>query len=608
MNVFLPYTRSLEGIDDCAFETIKQDEEEARQIACHLWDTVIPNLTKEIRSSSVSGLHIPVDGRSLTDLIHLRGINCRYLGRLADAAKKEECDDMAKQKGTKSADATDEVLTNPARFGMPHCWLELLECEMVARAAKHVLDSYMIERASSLPAQMIASFLSAIMSVGEESAGETEQRISKENRSSTCTNYLDHDKTNALTLCFDTDGFDDSDSTAFKGRGEIWADIEREVGRRYRYTLSLYNDKSSARKDGKESRALYMPLLRRICQRSGIRLVARKYDLGKKCVCVGGRGLAATYPIAPTDILDVLPLVKHAASVCGESFAPCTFTGNNAVASSLHVLLPDAKTRIDIAHEGLTTRNDPMALEYAQEASAMYQQVVESPLHPQISKCLKLTAIAYFHRDQLDLALTAALKYLAVTLSLNGFDSVEVLNAHLTLSDILLRSGIPEGVRHLRAANFLMEFMAGKNYAGISSHYYRMGSHYYDAGKLEDALRYFEAAASKRSEDCMFDCIIARQTSGILARLGRFKQAIDYEKTAYQLYITHFGETHEATKVCASNLEVSCNESVIFFSLRWLHTHVLFFSTCTASYKGSCRTRESGYDSRERTCERKCCR
>jgi len=555
VNVFLPYTRSVEGIDNSSYETIKQDEEEARHIARHLWDTVIPNLTKEIRSSSVSGLQIPVDGRSLTDLIHLRGINCRYLGRLADAAKQEECDDTMKQMATKSADTTEEVLTSPARFGMPHCWLELLECEMVARAAKHVLDSYMIERASSLPAQMIASFLSAIMSVGEESAGETEQRISKEN-----INCLDQDKTNALTVCFDTDDFDYSDSTASKGRGEIWADIEREVGRRYRYTLSLYNDKSSTKKDGKEGRALYMPLLRRICQRSGIRVVARKYDLGKKCVCVGGRGLAATYPIAPTDILDVLPLVKHAASICGESFAPCTFSGNNAVASSLYVLLPDAKTRIDIAHERLTTRNDPMALEYAQEASAMYQQVVESPLHPQISKCLKLTAIAYFHRDQPDLALTAALKHLAVTLSLNGFDSVEVLNAHLTLSDILLRSGIPEGVRHLRAANFLMEFMAGKNYAGISSQYYRMGSHYYDAGKLEDALRYFEAAASKRSEDCMFDCIIARQTSGILARLGRFKQAIDYEKTAYQLYITHFGETHEATKVCAANLEVSCIE------------------------------------------------
>ena len=57
-----------------------------------------------------------------------------------------------------------------------------------------------------------------------------------------------------------------------------------------------------------------MPLLRWICQRSGIRLVTRNYEVGKKCVCVGARGLTATYPIAPTDVVDVLPLVKHAAS------------------------------------------------------------------------------------------------------------------------------------------------------------------------------------------------------------------------------------------------------------------------------------------------------
>lgn len=555
VNVFLPFARSIESIDSGLYETLKNDEEEARQIARHLWDTVIPNLTKDIRSSSVSGLQIPVNGQSLTELIHLRGINCRYLGRLAEAAKKEEHEDAMKDKAATAAISADKKPVAPPRFTMPHCWLELLECEMVARAAKHVLDSYMIERATSQPAQMIASFLSAIMSVGEESAGETELRMSKEYSDSS---ILDQDAMNALTISFVTDGEDSSDTNASSpcaGRGEIWSDIEREIGRRYRYALSLYNDKSSAKKDGKESRALYMPLLRRICQRSGIRLVARKYDLGNKCVCVGGRGLAATFPIAPTDVLDVLPLVKHAASVFGESFAPCSFTGNNAVGSSLHVLLPDAKTRFEVAHEGLTNRNDPMALEYAQEATAMYQQVVDSPLHPQISKCLKLTAIAYVHKDQFELALAAALKYLAVTVSLNGFDSVEVLNAHLTLSDILLRLGKPEGVRHLRAANFLMEFMAGKNYTGISSQYYRLGSHYYDAGKLEDALYYFEAAGSKRSEDRMFDCIVARHSSGILARLERFKQALDYEKTAYQLYVTHFGEKHEATKFCATTLE-----------------------------------------------------
>ena len=83
-------------------------------------------------------------------------------------------------------------------------------------------------------------------------------------------------------------------------------------------------------------------------------------------------------------------LIYDFSPVSGESFAPCSF--NNSVGSSLHVLLLDAKTRYEVAHESLlTNRNDTLALDYALEASAMYQQVLDSPLHPQISKCLRLT-------------------------------------------------------------------------------------------------------------------------------------------------------------------------------------------------------------------------
>jgi protein TIF31 len=318
VNVFLPFTRSMEGIDKSSHETLKQDEEEARRMARYLWDIVIPNLSKDIRSSSVSGLQIPADGRSLTELMHQRGINCRYLGRLAELARKEELEDniaLEKAAAAVASNAADKQSVTPPRFRMPICWLELLECEMVARAAKHVLDSYMIECLSAQPAQMIASFLSAVMSVGEESAGETELRTIKAHSGSN--GIFDQDETNALTLCFGSDDEEEGGDTAsspFTGRGQIWSDIEGEVGRRYRYALLLYNTKTSAKKDGRENRALFMPLLRRICQRSGIRLVARKYEVGKKCVCVGGRGLTASYPIAPTDVLDVLPLMKHAAS------------------------------------------------------------------------------------------------------------------------------------------------------------------------------------------------------------------------------------------------------------------------------------------------------
>ena len=336
---------------------------------------------------------------------------------------------------------------------------------------------------------------------------------------------------------------------------------DTQIGRRYRYTLSLYNASTGSKKDVK-SRALYTPLLRRICQRSGIRLVARRYDVGKKCLCGGGGEggpLTTSHPIAPTDILDVLPLVRHAASVPGESFVPSSFVGGpGAGSASLHVLLSDAKSVHEFGHASLGGGNVAVALDCAREAAAMYRGILDSPVHPQAAKCLKLTAVAHYHGGEPELAVAAAERYLAASISLGGFDSAEVLDAHSTMADILLGTGrIPEGLKHLRASQFLMEFMAGKNYSGISSTYYRMGSHYYDAGRLEDALRFYGVAATRRSEDRMFDCLIARNSAGVLARLGQFKPAFDYEKKAYQLYATFLGEEHDATKSCSNTLIVS---------------------------------------------------
>jgi len=576
VNVFLPFTRSIELIDEEEHAQLKRDEEEARKLARHLWDKVIPNLTRDVRSSGGKGVPLPADGRSLTELIHRRGINCRYLGRLAELARKEELEDVvAFEKAMAAASKlalgttsspSDGTSARAPRFRMPVCWLELLECEMVARAAKHVLDSYILQEggpSATRPAQTIASFLSAVVSVGEEGAAETERRTTGRGGNA---DSIDQEEMSALTL-FGFAGDDDSESSSpIRGRDEIWSDIESEIGRRYRYTLSLYNTKDGDRGKNNNGRALYAPLLRRICQRSGIRLVAKRYDLGGKCVCgtIAGSGqysgLAASHPIAPTDVVDVLPLVKHAASASGESFAPCFFvgSGNTTVANplpSLHVLLSDAQTMYEVGHANLNSGNFAVALDCAREASAMYQRVLDTPVHPGVAKCLKVTAVAHYHRDEHGPALAAAARYLAVSISLDGFDSADVLNAHMTMADILLGTGrVPEGIRHLRAAQFLMELMAGGNYAGISGTYYRMGSHYYEAGRFDDSLRLYELASLRRSEDRMFDCLIARNSAGVLAHLGRFKQAFDHEKKAYQLYVTFLGEEHDATKACSSTL------------------------------------------------------
>ena len=159
---------------------------------------------------------------------------------------------------------------------------------------------------------------------------------------------------------------------SIRTRSEVWKDIEREVGRRFRYSLTLYNPSS-----GKDSRALYIPLLRRVCQRTGVRLVAKNYDVGGKCLCSGGNSsggrLTASYPIEPTDVVDIVPLMKHAAAHV-EGFVPCAL-GTSVGLPSLHISLADARTTLEAAHLHCNARSLSPALDLAQEAASLYQRV-----------------------------------------------------------------------------------------------------------------------------------------------------------------------------------------------------------------------------------------
>jgi len=534
VNVFLPDMRPIEDLDKEAYEQLKKDEEEVRNISRYLLETVLPKVTAAIRIGSEHGLSIPVEGVSLTEFIHQYGINCRYLGRLAELTAEEEAKDIADEK--------QEVKVTRQR--MPLCWLEILECEMVARAAKHVLNSYMIEE--GVPsAKLVASFLSAVISTEEESASETELRMSKSQHSQ---GTLSEDDTSALVMLIDGD----ASPADQRGRLEIWSDIEREVGRRFRYTLSLYGHTKSNVSKG---RALYLPLLRRICQRSGIRLVGKRYDLGGKCLIGGNGRLTASYPIAPTDIVDILPLVKHSASVAGESFVPCSFNGGLG-SLSLHVLLNDVKMIYDAAHTRLSQGVElPIALEYLNETTALCQRVVETTFHPQIQKCLKLTATAYANSKDLDLALAAAEKSLTVSVALHGFDSSEAYNAHVAMSDIYFAQGkIAEGMKHYRAVLFLGEALAGPNYS-LAALYFNIGRQYVEAGRHEDALRFYEVATKKRNQDRVIDGVIARQYALALVRLERFKEAFDCEKNTFGLYSALYGEEHDRTKESAKYMK-----------------------------------------------------
>lgn len=508
VNVFLPDMRPLAGVDAEAAGRLAEDEETAREMARYLWDEVLPRLTREIRAScGIPGFDVPAEGRELTELIHGRGINCRYLGRLADLAKDEERRDAEVREiieGVERTSASGSLPDSFPRFRMPPCWLDLIECEIAARAAKHVLSSYFEEAGGALgavnPARIVANFLSALVSTAEEGAADTERRLkSREEDGGDAAADDDDNIADVLALCdlWGSASGDDGDPSSSRSYADVWSDIANEAARRYRYALSFYGPNEDGRP---HERAMYGPLLRRVCQRSGIRLVANKFVFGGKCLVgsASSSGARPSYPIAQSDILDVLPLVKNAASLGPETFVPASST-NNTGASSLHLLLPDTNQVFDLARSKLHAKEYDHAIICANEAANLFQRVTDTPLHPKIISCMKILAVAHAQRHEVDVAAEYAAKYLTFTVQYHGFDSSEAVDAHTTLSDIL-QSGqgrYERGSKHCRAAQFINEFLGGKNNSGIGLGYFQLGTQYIQLGRLEDALACLKVSSER---------------------------------------------------------------------------------------------------------------
>lgn len=541
VNVFFPDIRTGDE------EQVKDDEDRARRAANFLWEDILPRITKGVRDRS--GPPIPTDGKSLTELLHRNGVNCRYLGRLAALALAEEKKDQKT-----SDDIKHGRMTVVERMTMPKCWLELLECEMVARAAKHVLDSYLSEHctvASWSPAQTVASFLSALVSEQEESAAQTENRQEKE-----AGVQPDDDDMQALKQV-DVGGDGDAIPMASRSRTEIWQDIEMEVARRFRYSLTLYNRGSSA-----SERALYIPVLRRVCQRCGIRLAAESFKVGGVCYTGGnsfGGRLTATYPISPLDVVDVVPLMKHSAAY-HEGFAMCSFGPGNACSPPLQVSLADARGAVERAHLQLSGKALGPALELAQEAANLYQRVTENPSHPGIVECLELMASVFFEANDPALGAENCLKALGLAVQGGGFDNGTVFGLHMSLFQMLYSAKeLDKCVKHLRAGIYILGLMGGQNHYELNGTYLKMLTAYKHEdlkGKYNNvALDVYRVLNELDPSDRLMEGLSERRFAQTLSDCGEYKEAMEAEKRAYSTLSRFVGPDHDLVKNCDKSLK-----------------------------------------------------
>ncbi|RMZ88285.1 hypothetical protein DV736_g4490, partial [Chaetothyriales sp. CBS 134916] len=196
-----------------------EDEREVRGICTYLRSKVIPALINDLFEGDVG---FPMDGQSLCQLIHKRGINIRYLGRLAQ---------LAEEKG-KRLQAFYTVALQ----------------EMVARAFKHVVNDHLRHLAPIFVASCISHLLNCLLGSAVNASPKAE--VDVELRELYAEGELGFEKVTPQ---------------------QIASEIAKQVKMRYRFTLPSQW----------QTHIRPLQLLRELSLKLGLQLVAREYNFGQ---------------------------------------------------------------------------------------------------------------------------------------------------------------------------------------------------------------------------------------------------------------------------------------------------------------------------------------
>lgn len=261
-DVFSPGIQHVD--DEAAPNSLKKQKKLVTEAAQFLLITQIPTFVRDCMDHSSA----PMDGTTLTETLHNRGINIRYLGKvtilLAKIPKLEYLHTIAVQ-------------------------------ELIVRAAKHIFYVYMQNTDLMNLASAISHFLNCFLTSGqplspvlgqEELQKSVKRRNNKKKNGSTSNTGV---KTNFL-------GTDNSEWAQLSQK-TLWQQIRKELKQYWDFDLGCDYVESAV----EMYRFHKLSLMRAFCLKVGVQILLREYNFESRN--------------KPTfnedDIVNVFPIVKH---------------------------------------------------------------------------------------------------------------------------------------------------------------------------------------------------------------------------------------------------------------------------------------------------------
>ena len=483
-----------------------RDEKEVRDTCDYLRSTIIPNLIQDLHDGDVG---FPMDGQSLGQLLHKRGINIRYLGKVAQ---------LSKEKGARL-----NALTT------------LATQEMIARSFKHIANRYL----RNVPAPLIGSCAAHLLNclLGTDVNPSPRPDVDNSLREIYPEGDFSFEKVDPATLR---------------------AEIEKQVTIRYRFALE----------SGWFSSLRPLQLLRDISIKLGLQLGAREFAFTKDQLPAqvsppatngangaseegkGGKGgkkkgnaanrvsveIKPSVTFVPDDILNVVPLVKDASP-----------------RSSL------AEEALEAGRISLMQNQKQLGQELILESLSLHEQIY-GILHAEVAKLYHQLSMLYYQTDEKDAAVELARKAVIVTERTLGVDSADTILAYLNLSLFEHASGNTKtALAYVKHAMDLWKIIYGANHPDSITTMNNAAVMLQHLKQYTDSRKWFDASLAVCEDlfgkQSINTATILFQLAQALALDQDSKGAVGKMREAYNIFLSQLGPNDRNTKEAETWLE-----------------------------------------------------
>ncbi|XP_019425362.1 PREDICTED: clustered mitochondria protein-like isoform X3 [Lupinus angustifolius] len=457
-------------------EEIAADEDNVRKVGLYLTNVVLQKFIKDLCTLEVS----PMDGQTLTEALHAHGINVRYIGKVATGTRH-----------------------------LPHLW-DLCSNEIVVRSAKHVIKNLLRDTEDHDLAPAVSHFLNCLFGNcqapgGKAIASTTQSRTPKKEN----TEHLSLGKHAKGQARWKGRAYLRKNQPSYKNMSSeaLWSDIQEFASIKYEFELP----------EDARSRVKKVSVLRNFCQKVGIIIAARKYDLN------------STVPFQTSDVLDLCPVVKHSVPSCSEA-KELIETGKLHLAEGM---LSEAYTLFS-------------------EAFSILQQVT-GPMHREVANCCRYLAMVLYHAGDMAGAIIQQHKELIINERCLGLDHPDTAHSYGNMA--LFYHGLNQtelALRHMSRALLLLSLSSGPDHPDVAATFINVAMMYQDIGKMNTALRYLQEALKKNERLLGVEHIQTAVCYHALAIafncMGAFKLSHQHEKKTYDILVKQLGEDDSRTK------------------------------------------------------------